>query len=82
MAYNKKNYYRKIIEIQQLTKDCQQVGMTNVHIYDTYIKNHYHISKRTFDEYLGVPAERELKKLLEADNNQISLFPADGHTED
>lgn len=78
MAYNKKNYYKKIVEIQQLTKDCQGLGMTNVHIYNEYIKNHYHISKRTFDEYLGVPAERELKKLLEAGDAQTSLFPADG----
>ncbi|QEE51061.1 hypothetical protein FUA48_16195 [Flavobacterium alkalisoli] len=75
MAYNKKNYYTRIIEIQNLTKDCQSLGMTNVHIYKTYILPHYHISKRTFDEYLGIPAERELKKLKEAENNQTKLFP-------
>ncbi|MBL7868858.1 MAG: hypothetical protein JNM71_12660 [Flavobacterium lindanitolerans] len=74
MAYNKKNYYRRVIEIQSLTKDCQALGMTNVHIYETYIRNHYHISKRTFDEYLGVPAERELKKLQEIEDNQTKLF--------
>lgn len=74
MAYNKKNYYTKIIEIQELTKDCQSLGMTNVHIYENYIFKHYHISKRTFDEYLGVPAKRELEKLLTVEAQQPKLF--------
>ncbi|RWW91841.1 hypothetical protein [Flavobacterium cerinum] len=74
MAYNKKNLYKKIIEIQELTKSCQSLGMTNVHIFNEYISNHYHISKRTFDEYLGIPAERELKKLVDAENSQTKLF--------
>lgn len=82
MAYNKKNYYKKVIEIQELTKQCQSLGMTNVHIFNEYIQNHYHISKRTFDEYLGVPAERELKKLVDAENSQLHLFPAEGDTEE
>lgn len=74
MAYNKKNLFKKIIEIQELTKSCQSLGMTNVHIFNEYISNHYHISKRTFDEYLGIPAERELKKLVDAENSQTKLF--------
>lgn len=81
MAYNKKNYYKRVIEIQELTTQCRELGMTFTHIYDKYIKGHYHISKRTFDEYLGVPAERELKKLVEKDT-QLHLFPAEGNTEE
>ena len=61
--YNKKNYYRRIIVIQELASQLQDKGLTNKSIYNLHIKDQYHISKRTFDEYLGIPAKRELKKL-------------------
>lgn len=76
MAYNKKNYFKRIIEIQELTKEYQDIGLTNTKIYEEHIKKQYFISKRTFDEYLGIPAKRELKKLLDNDNDkeQFKLF--------
>lgn len=63
MAYNKENYLQKIIKIQEITKELQKKGATNVHIFKEHIQPQFYISKRTFDEYLGIPAERELKKL-------------------
>jgi hypothetical protein len=74
MAYNKKNYYKRVIEIQELTKHYQAVGLNNTRIYNDYIKDKYFICKRTFDEYLGVPAKRELNKMLEAEKLQTKLF--------
>lgn len=74
MAYNKKNYYKRVIEIQELTKEYQEIGLSNTKIYEQHIKKQYFISKRTFDEYLGVPAKRELNKLLTIENNQFKLF--------
>lgn len=74
MAYNKKNYYKRVIEIQELTKEYQEIGLTNTKIYEQYIKAQYFICKRTFDEYLGVPAKRELNKILTAEKEQFKLF--------
>ena len=74
MAYNKKNYYKRVIEIQELTKEYQAIGLNNTRIYNDHVKNRYFICKRTFDEYLGVPAKRELNKILEAEKQQIKLF--------
>ena len=61
--YNKRNYYRRIIAIQDLTRHLQALGLSNKHIYELHIKKRYQISKRTFDEYLGVPAKKELEKI-------------------
>jgi hypothetical protein len=77
MAYNKKNYYTKIIEIQELTyKLYHTENMYYTEIYHQHIKPRYHISYRTFNEYLGVPAKRELKKITtkEVAQNKSSLF--------
>ena len=73
MTYNKENYYKRIFKIQELTKEYQAIGLSNTYIYDNYIKNRYFICKRTFDEYLGVPAKRELDKILKAKklNNNV-----------
>ena len=66
MAYNKKNYYQKIIRIQQITEEQKFVyGLTYKEIFYKYIEPQFHISFRTFETYIGVPAKRELKKLLE-----------------
>lgn len=70
MAYKKRNYYEKVLEVQQITIRHQKLGKTNTYIFNTYIKNKYFISKRTFDEYLGIPAEFELKKIEEHENTK------------
>jgi hypothetical protein len=65
MAYNKKNRLKRIIEIQNIVLEHQKLGMTNKKIYELHIRPRFRISKRTFDEYLGVPAKRDLKTLIE-----------------
>ncbi|AXG70457.1 hypothetical protein KORDIASMS9_02697 [Kordia sp. SMS9] len=74
MAYSKKNKYKRIIDIQEIVKQYQNEGLSNTKIFELHIEPIYRISKRTFDEYLGVPAQRELKKIIEQENLQFKLF--------
>ncbi len=64
MAYNKKNRLKRIIEIQNIVLEYQKQGLPNKKIYELHIRNRFRISKRTFDEYLGIPAKRDLKELI------------------
>lgn len=64
MAYNKKNYYEKVIQIQEITQNqMHKFGLTYKEIYYKFIEKQFHISRRTFQTYLEIPAKRELKKL-------------------
>lgn len=64
MAYNKKNYYKTIVKIQNITQmQHHQFGLTYKEIYHKFIEDQFCISKRTYHSYLGVPAKRELKKI-------------------
>ena len=65
MAYNKKNRLKRIIEIQNIVLDYQKLGLSNKKIYELHIRNRFRISKRTFDEYLGIPAKRDLQEMIE-----------------
>lgn len=71
MAYNKLNYYKRIIKIQEITQEQYHLfGLSYKEIYFRFIENQFNISKRTFHTYLGVPAKRELKKLQEVKKQQ------------
>lgn len=63
MAYNRKNYLEKIIEIQTIALKYNKQGLFYKNIYHTYIEKQYYISKRTFDNYMGINAKKELKEL-------------------
>jgi len=70
MAFNKKNYYKKIIKIQEITKKELQNGiLSQKEIFFQMIEPEFDISIRTFQTYLGVPAKRELKKLEELEKS-------------
>jgi len=77
MAYNKTNYYKKIVKIQEITEEYRfRQGLTYKEIFYSYIEPQFHISRRTFGTYLGIPAKRELKKLQEKENsngNQLTF---------
>lgn len=77
MAYNKTNYYKKIVKIQELTQEHKSSGrMTYKEIFHKYIEPNYHISIRTYGTYLGIPAKRELKKIQEKEccnGNQLTF---------
>ncbi len=69
MAFNKKNYYKKIIRIQEITSEYKfRHALTYRKIYFKFIEPQFHISFRTYETYLGVPAKRELKKLQEKES--------------
>lgn len=63
MAYNKKNYYERIVDIQDIVKEHQRYGATLIWIYNNQIKETYRISYSTFSNYLGISAAKELKKI-------------------
>ena len=61
MGYNKKNFYLKVLEIQETHKQHSQKGATNVWIYRNLIAPNYFISLKTYYNYLGINARRELR---------------------
>jgi hypothetical protein len=77
MAYNRKNILHKIIDIQTIYKEKSQKWdgeLTDVRIYREYIAPVHHISKRTFYEYLGTNAMKELRDIDKAEKMQTKLF--------
>ncbi|MGP1500771.1 MAG: hypothetical protein ACTTJM_03185 [Bergeyella cardium] len=74
MAYNKINYYKRIIKIQDITQEQYHCfGLSYKEIFHKFIENQFNISKRTFHTYLGVPAKRELRKFEEQKNKSKQL---------
>ena len=71
MAYNKENFYKKIIEIQTITLRERKRGLFFKEIFHKYIENDYHISKRTYDSYLGINAKKKLKDLYEKRSQKV-----------
>lgn len=63
MAYNRRNYLERIIEVQQLVLEEQKNGATLRWIYKNKVRHRYHISYSTFNNYLGTAAAKELKIL-------------------
>ncbi len=80
MAYNSKNRLELIIDIQEIAKKWQKVGLNNKQIFIRHVKPIYKFSKRTFDEYLGIPAVRDLKKIKAEEALQFSLFKTEEET--
>ena len=65
MAYNKRNLYLKIIEIQNIVLRGQQRGASQKEVYYKEIEKVYFISIRTFYYYLTINAKAELRKIDE-----------------
>lgn len=63
MAYNKKNLLKKVIAIQNLVLEGQQKGITQKWIYEHKVRDIYFISYSTFNNFLVMPAKRELELL-------------------
>ena len=68
MAYNKANYFKKIINIQNIVLSEKKKSETKFlkTIYFEKIEPIYFISYRTFCNYLGINAKAELKKYTNA----------------
>lgn len=63
MGYNRKNTLKRIIDIQDLTLQHTQKGVTQEYIYNNYIYPVYLISRSTYYTYLATNAKAELKRL-------------------
>lgn len=65
MAYNKKYYYKRVLEVQIFVRRIQNEhrGLPMSVIYRNYVKNKYHISKSTFDRWMEEPAALKLGKM-------------------
>lgn len=76
MAYNRKNFLTKVLKVQKIALYHNKQGLFFKEIYHLYIEKQFHISKRTFDTYLGINARKELKELKanQEQNNQLQLF--------
>lgn len=70
MAYNRKNFLERVVRVQDIVLDMQRLhpGITMVNIYRLYVRDKYHISYSTFNNYMSIPAKRELEKLNEHEN--------------
>ena len=71
MAYNRKNLLLKIIDIQQTTLEMKQRGVYQKWIYENVIREKCKISQKTFYEYLGTNAKKELKELKRVDSESL-----------
>lgn len=63
MAYTKKNVLMKIVDIQNITLEYQQKGVSQKWIYENVIYPNYRISRTTYYAYLNTPAKRLLREL-------------------
>jgi hypothetical protein len=75
MAYSKRNLLNKIIEVQTIVLRESKRGIPQKHIYEALIKNSYHISYSTFNNYLARNAKKELELLdNKKEDKQTKLF--------
>lgn len=72
MAYNRRNLLLRAIEVQNITREHTDRGVTQEWVYKNVIFPRLRISKRTYYTYLCTPAKMEIKKLDSA--KQMSLF--------
>lgn len=63
MAYNRRNYLERIVEIQKFVLEEQKNGATLRWIYKNKVYPRYRISYSTYYNYLGMTAAKELKTL-------------------
>jgi len=80
MAYSKKYYYQRIIDVQELTLklQSQDPDITTKEIYLQYVVPRWRISRRTFSNYLAINAKSLIKKMEllpeEPNPNQLEMF--------
>ncbi len=65
MAYNRTYLLKRIFRAQLLVRRIQKEhkGLPMTEIYRQYIANEFHISKATFDRWMGVNVPLEMNKI-------------------
>lgn len=74
MSYNRKNILQRMIDIQNLVLEHKARGVTQEWVYSNLVYPTYKISRRTFYDYLGTNAKAELKRMVNAENLQMSMW--------
>ncbi|MBS2100692.1 hypothetical protein [Carboxylicivirga linearis] len=74
MAYNRRNILQRMVDIQNITLEHTNKGVTQEHVFKTIIHPQYRICRKTFYSYLGSPAKMELKRLNNVEQQQMQLF--------
>lgn len=73
MAYNRRNYLIRIVDVQHITLEHTAKGVNQEWLFNNVIAPTYHISRRTYYNWLSTPAKQDLKK-IEARPKQMQLF--------
>lgn len=68
MAYNRRHFLEKVIEIQTIVKKEKKRGCSQRWIYANLIHERYHISASTFNNYMCINAMHQLAKLEEKES--------------
>lgn len=65
MAYNRKFYYKRVLEAQIFVRRIQNEhrGLPLSVIYRDHVRYKFHISKSTFDRWMGEPAALKLAEI-------------------
>lgn len=76
MAYNRENFLKKVLKVQELALHHSKQGLFFKEIFHLHIEHQFNICKRTFDTYLGINARKQLRELKEKkeNSNQLNLF--------
>ena len=76
MAYNRKNFLTKVLKVQEIALQHRKQDLFFKEIFYKHIEKQFHISKRTFDSYMGINARKQIKELQENNNQneQLTLF--------
>lgn len=82
MAYNNKNFLKKVLEIQEIYLRYNARGHSGTWIYEKLIAPNYHISRRTLTNYLAINARKELRQAIDDSEFEISLCTARQKAED
>lgn len=70
MAYNKLNYFKRVKQVQDVFLEHKKDGVTTAYVFNTYIKDRFHIGICTFYKYMAVNARKELKALEEPQGHE------------
>lgn len=72
MAYTRRNFLERVLEIQAIVKEHKKKGITQKRIFKDYIETQYHISISTFNNYICINAKRELRELNEKEETVLT----------
>lgn len=76
MAYNNKNTLLKMIRVQNIVLEQKKRGVSQLYVYENFIRDSFLISYSTFNRWLSYPAKQELKfgrKKKEEDKRQLAF---------